>query len=94
MNRYWVFCGEIYYPPMGMVGFVGSFESLYEALIHLEDIDTDWGHIIDSHNGEIVFAYEDANLITEGISTRDLIQQSMGKFESKSWDDGRISWTR
>jgi hypothetical protein len=51
MKRYLLFCGHNYYPHGGWDDFIGSYDTLEEAL---EDITAEWYHVIDGTNGQRV----------------------------------------
>ncbi len=48
MNKYLLFLGDDYYPSGGWDDFVGSFDSLHEAVerIKSEDSHYKWAHIV------------------------------------------------
>lgn len=58
LKRYWLFTGAEYYPSGGMKDFKGSFESVGEAIAHLQIVKTsrsiEWYQILDSFEGKVV----------------------------------------
>lgn len=46
MKQYALFAGDNYYPMGGMGDFVGSFNTIEEALIAIDG--KDWWHVIDT----------------------------------------------
>jgi len=71
MKRYWLFTGEAYYASGGMQDFIGSYDSLEQAIddskgewrysaYTKEDYfyEYDWFQILDSHESKIVSCSE------------------------------------
>jgi hypothetical protein len=56
MKRYLLFIGDTYYPGGGWKDFIGSFETVSEALIELAEPRSkyDWFQIVDLTKEEIV----------------------------------------
>ncbi len=61
MKRYLLFGGYSYYAAGGWYDFMGSFDSLGEALRsqqwpeeNYQYVDAPWRHVIDSHTGAMV----------------------------------------
>lgn len=53
MKRFLLFSGDNYYPKGGWGDFKGSFDSLWDALMHPRD-GVDWWHVIDGKTGKKV----------------------------------------
>jgi len=54
MKRFLVFTGDEHYPNGGWDDFVGSFDTLAEAMDRLILKRADWGQIVDSQTGDII----------------------------------------
>lgn len=62
LNRYLVFCGQLYYPCGGWDDFVSSHKSLEEAEIKrqaIHDKISDWSHIVDISDGHTFIDQEE-----------------------------------
>jgi len=75
MKRYWLFCGENYYPSGGMRDFRDSFDTVLECVKNLRP-RSDWWHIYDTATNQTIEHYETksmgANLIIEWAKQKDL----------------------
>lgn len=67
MNRYLLFAGNDYYPDGGWHDFKGSFHTLdgaeaayrdWQARPYDEGGTGEWGHVVDTKTGEVVFKDE------------------------------------
>lgn len=66
VNRYLVFCGDVYYAGGGWCDFIGSFSSLEEAKgkdteANIDDKSGTWCHIVDISTGEVVYERKHAH---------------------------------
>lgn len=68
-----------------MVGFSGSFDSLYDAVNRVDEIEPDWAHIVDTHTEEIVYNHDTVVSVSPSL-LREGIERAMKKSTSKSWD--------
>jgi len=60
MKRYWLFAGDNYYPTGGMGDFIGSYDSVDDAInshARTNDPTGEWGEVIDSITGDQVKAF-------------------------------------
>lgn len=48
MKRYLLFAGDNYYPSGGWSDFIGSFDTVEQALARQCDIRRDWYHVVDT----------------------------------------------
>ena len=64
MKRYLVFYGELYYPNGGMRDFIGDFDNLDNAIVHLNNHHNEysegrnvqiWGNVYDSIDRKLVY---------------------------------------
>jgi len=64
MKRYLVFYGELYYPNGGMRDFIGDFDNLTDAIVHLNTHHNEyseghdvqiWGNVYDSIDRKLVY---------------------------------------
>ncbi len=51
MKRFLLFAGDDYYPSGGWGDFVGSYDSVEEAI---PDAYSEWAHIVDTATGDVV----------------------------------------
>jgi hypothetical protein len=55
MKRYWLFCGNHYYPLGGLQDFKGDFDSVEAAYVHFAMLEEkpDWAQILDTETRQI-----------------------------------------
>jgi hypothetical protein len=54
MKRYMLFAGDDYYPAGGWDDFIGSFDSVEDAMASFPRDRYDWWHIVDATIGQEV----------------------------------------
>lgn len=79
MKRYMLFAGHDYYPKGGMDDLVDSFDTMSEAIQHVQNVD--WWHVLDTQRGKVhhdhkVPAYTD---IAEWAAQIDPVQKPVGE---------------
>lgn len=54
MKRYLLFAGDTYYPGGGWTDFIGSFDSIDDAIAATGHVQHDWWHVVDATTGKEV----------------------------------------
>ncbi len=79
MKRYMLFAGYEYYPSGGMGDFVGYFDTMSEAVQHIQNVE--WWHVLDTQRG---MTYSDHQVpsdssVVEWAAQLDPVQKPAGE---------------